>query len=274
MGSIGGDIVGGRTVFNTKNIKTGDRYDTKRWGVVEVIEYVGSANILIKFLDTGNIQSVRQKSLLEGTCIDKRGQRIFGVGINDYNGQVSKSKNGKKKTYEKFYLCWKAMLQRCYDPIELRRNPTYKKNFVCDDWHSLSKFKEWFDDNYVEGYQLDKDILNPFENEYCSENCGFIPQDLNKLLAIKTKQGEFKGVYWNNSSYSVVVGNGSRNKVYTKAGFKTKEAAYKHYTDKKKDFLLETLRTTKDSLCKDKYEKCYNFWNNCDMEETIRRWVK
>ena len=266
--------MGGRTVFNTKNIKTGDQYDTKRCGVVEVIEYIGSANILIKFLDTGNTQSVRQKSLLDGACIDKKGQRLFGVGVNDYNGRVSNSKEGKKKTYEKFYLCWKSMLQRCYDTKELEKHPTYEKNFVCEEWHSLSNFKKWFDDNYIEGYQLDKDILFPFKNEYCPDNCWFIPQNLNKLLAIKTKQGNLKGVYKSNSSYTVSVGNGERGKVYNKSGFRTEDLAYKHYAEKKKAFLLKTLQQNKDFLCKDKYEKCYTFWSSCNMEETIKKWIE
>lgn len=266
--------MGGRTIFNTKNITTGDQYSTKRCGVVEVIEYIGSANIIVKFLSTGNIQSVSQRSLLGGTCIDKKSQRIFGVGVNDYNGQVSNSKNGKKKTYEKFYMFWKAMLQRCYDPKELKKNPTYEKNFVCEEWHSLSKFKEWFDDNYVEGYQLDKDLLNPFGNEYSPNNCWFIPQDLNKLMAIKTRQNNLKGVYWCGASYAVVIGKGSRKNTLSKAGFKTEEDAYKFYCDNKKVILLNTLFKYKDTLNKEKYKKCYDFWSNCDMQEVVRRWVK
>jgi len=274
VGEIGG-FMGGRTVFNTKNIKTGDQYPTKRCGVVEVIEYRGSANILIKFLDTGNTQAVRQESLLKGTCIDKKDQRIFGVGVNDYRGQVSDSKNGKNKTYKKFYLCWKSMLQRCYDLKELEKHPTYEKNFVCEEWRSLSKFKEWFDDNYVEGYQLDKDILNPFENEYCPDNCWFIPQDLNKSMAIKTKYGKLTGVHKQNTGkFCIAVGAGKREKVTYKGGFLTEMSAFEEYCKLKKNYLLKTLVKYEDSLPKDKYERCYDFWSSCDMEETIKRWVK
>lgn len=98
--------MGVRTVFNTNNIKEGDLYETNNWGFVEVIEYIGCTNIIVKFLETGNIQSVNQRSLLGNTCADKKAQRVFGVGINDYSGRVSQTKKGEKKTYEKFYLCW------------------------------------------------------------------------------------------------------------------------------------------------------------------------
>lgn len=266
--------MGGRTVFNTKNIKSGDIFTTKHWGKLEVITYNGCTSIIIKFLDTGNIQTVSQQSLLSGSCKDKASIRVFGVGINDYNGKVSRSGKGKKKHYEKFYLCWKSMLQRCYDKKELEKHPTYEKNFVCKQWHSLSNFKRWFDENYKEGYQLDKDILSPFENVYSPDNCWFIPQDVNKLMAIRTKQGNLKGVYKSKSSYCATLGAGERNKSTVKCGFITPEEAFTFYCKNKKDFLLKRLRENKDNLCPLKYEKCYNFWDKCKMEHVIKRWVK
>lgn len=261
-----------RTLFNNHNISKGDVYKTKYDGDVEVIEYRGSSEIIIRFLDSGNIQTTRQRSLLKGVCVDKGKTKIFGVGVNDYNGIVTRME-GDKKVYDKFYLCWKSMLQRCYDAKELQKHPSYEKNSVCESWHSLSNFKLWFDQNYVEGFQLDKDILTPFTNVYSPETCWFIPQNLNKLLAIKKCPNKLKGVYLDGKSYSVVIGAGERGKTTFKKGFTSEEDAYDFYVTNKRDFLIRTLEENKEFLDKEKYYKCYKFWSNCDIVEVIKQWT-
>ena len=102
---------------------------------------------------------------------------IFGVGINDTNDIVI-SNNTKDICYQHWY----DMIRRCYDPKSLSRNPTYKGCYVCEEWNKFSNFKKWFDDNYVEGWQLDKDILIKGNKVYSPETCCFIPKVINLLL--------------------------------------------------------------------------------------------
>jgi hypothetical protein len=54
-----------------------------------------------------------------------------------------------------------------------------------------SKFKEWFDDHYREGYQLDKDLLVPGNKTYGPETCVFVTQEINKILLYRgVRSGE------------------------------------------------------------------------------------
>ena len=85
---------------------------------------------------------------------------VYGVGINDMpRGFCSYYKNGKQ-IVEHFYKTWKNSLERCYSFKYQENNPTYKGCSVCEEWLTLSNFKEWYDKQYyVKGFQLDKDII-------------------------------------------------------------------------------------------------------------------
>lgn len=102
---------------------------------------------------------------------------IYGVGINDSKTPISR--NGKDF---KSYNAWLAMISRCYNPNELNKRPTYKYCIVCDSWLKYSNFKKWFDKNYKEGYQLDKDILVQGNLTYSPQTCCFVPQYINSFI--------------------------------------------------------------------------------------------
>ena len=81
-------------------------------------------------------------------------QLIFGIGVNDYDGHVRI--NGK---IIKSYDVWHSMIERCYSKKSHKKRPTYIGCKVHKEWLYFSNFKKWFDENYIEGYELDKDIL-------------------------------------------------------------------------------------------------------------------
>ena len=101
------------------------------------------------------------------------GKKVYGKGIID----VSYVTNGMLSI-----RTWKNMLKRCYDENVRYKFPTYKDCDVCDEWLYFSNFKRWFDENYVKGYQLDKDILVKGNKIYSPNTCCFVPQEINKLL--------------------------------------------------------------------------------------------
>lgn len=80
------------------------------------------------------------------------------------------------------YIRWTSMLDRCYSDKLHKRNPWYIGCTVCDEWKLYSNFKKWFDKHYVDGYQLDKDILIDGNKVYSPETCCFVPQYINVLL--------------------------------------------------------------------------------------------
>jgi len=103
---------------------------------------------------------------------------IFGVG---YFG-VGKYSWGAT---QKIYNTWHSMMQRCYSSGLHEKHPTYIGATVCKEWHNFQNFAEWHDDNYIGGYELDKDLLSKKYKTYSPSTCLFIPQALNTFLTNK-----------------------------------------------------------------------------------------
>ena len=105
---------------------------------------------------------------------------VFGVGINDYEGVV---RTNGVTLYS--YVCWQDMLQRCYIDSYYEKAPTYRGCSVCEEWKYFSVFKRFFDENYVDGYHLDKDILVKGNKVYSPDTCCFVPREINTLFVKK-----------------------------------------------------------------------------------------
>jgi len=95
---------------------------------------------------------------------------VFNKGISD---MPSTSKS---------YSTWHSMIRRCYSEVYKKAKPTYRNTQMDSEWLTLSIFNNWFSDNYVEGWQLDKDLVSNFSNLYSSENCCFLPNEINSAL--------------------------------------------------------------------------------------------
>lgn len=119
----------------------------------------------------------------------KTNKLVYGHGTNDLNEPVYR--NG---SILKFYHAWTDMLRRCYSEKCQDNRPTYRGCSVCSEWLVLSNFKEWYNINYHEGWQLDKDILIKGNKVYRPEACRFVPQYVNGLLVGTTKVGRSNGL--------------------------------------------------------------------------------
>lgn len=110
---------------------------------------------------------------------------IFRVGINNMNSS------------NESYTVWHSMLRRCYSSVYQKGKPTYVDCKVSNEWLLHSNFNSWFKDNYIEGWQLDKDLLSGESKIYSQETCCFLPSVLNSLITIKKKNNDLpQGVYY------------------------------------------------------------------------------
>lgn len=162
-------------------------------------------------------------------------KKKFGIAVNDYNGSTKNLKS---------YLVWNHMLERCYDESLRYKFPTYKDCSVCADWLLFSNFKKWFDDNYVDGYHLDKDILIKGNKVYSPETCCFVPQEINKML---TKTNSLRGSLpigvrrAKNGMFIAVI---SRRKETTQIGtYSTPEKAFMAYKEAKEKYIKQQAKS-------------------------------
>ena len=163
-----------------------------------------------------------------------RDNTVYGVGINDFNNNVSV--NGH---HIKSYYHWKSMLARCYDKKLHKARPNYIGCSVCNEWLSFSVFKEWFDKNYVEGYHLDKDILFKGNKIYSPETCCFVPKEINYLYTkSKATRGEYPiGVCYDKENKKFAAQIRVNNKVKGIGRYSTKKEAFDAYKIAKEAYI-------------------------------------
>ena len=116
----------------------------------------------------------------------------YGVAYNDYDGCIM-DENGKVLMS---YQVWDSMIKRCYSKKHQLHAASYIGCRVCDEWLRYSNFKKWFDGNYVDGYQLDKDILVKDNKIYSPDTCCFVPKRINSLFVKSYKQRNLPAGVW------------------------------------------------------------------------------
>lgn len=167
--------------------KVGDVYRTNSCGDIEVLEMIphGNSEIMIKFLDTGFVKRVNSGAARKGEVTDPTKKTVSGVGYLG-DGQY-KSCSGKDNP-SKSYMVWRRMIERCYDKRD-KRYDLYKRISVDSKWHNYQNFAEWYNDNVVEGYHLDKDLLGVSKGVYMysEDTCCFLPNMLNNLIKMPCK---------------------------------------------------------------------------------------
>jgi hypothetical protein len=128
------------------------------------------------------------------------GKRKLVCGVGVFDADYSKLKDERTK---KAYRDWNNMLQRCYGKSNFPSKPAYKECVVCEEWHSFLKFREWFDENYIEGYVLDKDIRYAGNKMYSPQTCCYIPPFINTLLlSSRSSRGKYPiGVIKNRNGF-------------------------------------------------------------------------
>lgn len=161
-----------------------------------------------------------------------RNKLVHGVAVND----VGDSRSNKTST--KWYSCWKGMLERCYNEGYQIKYPTYIGCSVCDDWLVASNFKDFYDKNYIKGYQLDKDILVDGNKIYSPETCRFIPRSLNSLFTDHgNARGEWPiGVCYNCQKKKFIAYLNINGKLKNLGYYSTPEEAHQVYLVAKKSY--------------------------------------
>ena len=113
--------------------------------------------------------------------VKKEKKLVCGVGrytVGKYPGNIDGAPG-------KHYGRWASMLNRCYNPAILARQPTYAGCTADNLFHDFQEFMLWAEQQIgfdLEGYQLDKDILFRDNKVYSPDTCVFLPRRLNSIL--------------------------------------------------------------------------------------------
>lgn len=160
----------------------GKLHTTNSCGVISVVEYVSTVNVIVEFTDTKYITKATSGQIRRGAVKDNLKPSVFGVGyIGD--GAYSVRVGG---VLSPRYITWKGMIERCYSEKLHVKHPTYINCEVCKEWHDYQCFSAWYDENYpVDGkrYALDKDIKIDGNKLYSPDTCLFVTAEENAIKA-------------------------------------------------------------------------------------------
>ncbi len=191
---------------------------------------------------------------------DPNEKSVYGVGFrptrypsHDSNGRITKE-----------YNTWSGMMTRCYNPKYKLNKPTYNTAEVCDDWLHADNFMDWCQTQVgfgVEGFQLDKDILNKGNKLYSPENCAFVPAEVNsQLTKADARRGEFPiGVSWHTYHCKFSACMRTDNKTKHLGYFSTPEQAFLAYKVSKEAHLKIIAERYKDSIDERVYVALCNY---------------
>lgn len=162
---------------NTKQFLVGSVWDGK-YGNLIVKDYINKNKVLVRFINTGYEKFTDSSAIRKGTVKDPYFPTVAGVGCI---GNTTSSVNGKVKGS---YHVWRGMMSRCYEYKKSSRT-YYGEVEVCKEWWCFEVYEKWYNENYIEGYQVDKDLTIAGSKIYSPETCCFIPNRINCIMGKK-----------------------------------------------------------------------------------------
>lgn len=165
--------------------------------------------------------------------------------------------NGK---LTKKYKVWYDMLMRCYSKKYQNKNPTYIGCIVDNKWLNYQVFAEWFEDNYIEGYELDKDILVKGNKIYSPKTCCFVPHSINSLIVTNaSRRGVLPmGVTITKSKRYRAILTTNQTQIYL-GTFDTSTEAFNIYVKAKKQEIIRQSNLYKNTLNINCYTALINY---------------
>jgi hypothetical protein len=169
---------------------------------------------------------------------------------------------GKFNSDYVYYSVWHHMMQRCYDKITQLNQPTYIGCSVDPIWHNFQNFCEWCEDpinGYIEGFDLEKDILLKGNKVYGPETCCLVPNEINILFIKKDlKRGNLPiGVSLSGKKFKTQL---SINGIVKYLGtFNTIQEAFGCYKFNKEKLIKQKTDIHKHHITEKVYQALYNY---------------
>jgi len=157
----------------------GQVFKTSQGQEMTIIEYQDCLNVTVQFEDGVTRRNLALSYIKSGLVKNYYKKTFYSIG---FLGE------GKYKSSTMSYFRWVDILLRCYDKEQQEKSPSYKGCSVHPDWHNFQVFAKWFEENYVEGFEIDKDILVKGNKIYGPSTCCFVPKEINLLITVKRKR--------------------------------------------------------------------------------------
>ena len=239
--------------------RLGEKWMTNSGYFSTIYSYENSLSCSIIFEDGTIVDNIKYDVVKSGKVINPNFPILYGVG---YKGQGKYKQNEHNKP-TKIYKTWCGMLERGYSKKLKEKQPTYKDVVVCEQWHNFQNFAKWFVENYdqeiMNGWHLDKDIISTDSKIYSPETCAFVPREINNLFLLMYKNNEgLTGIKKNKNKYQARISKNG-NKRISLGYFNTKEEAFTAYKLEKESWVKEIAELWKSKIDSRVYSALHNY---------------
>ena len=153
-----------------EDMLAGTLYSSNGYGDFTIVKYLGWDSVLVEFTAT-KFRIVKEAAAIrKGQVRDPFHPITYSTGFMGTGKYATKDKEHKR-----IYTIWSAMLGRCYGGTD----PAYSDCEVCLEWHNFQNYAQWYEDNCIEGYEVDKDIKVQDNMVYSPSTCIFVTQEEN-----------------------------------------------------------------------------------------------
>lgn len=164
------------TMRKNQTIFNGDTFKSEKYGTYRVVDYVKNNRVLIRFDATGHeAYYSNSHGIRNGLIRDPLHPNVHGVGFVGVGPHLANNSTCHAR--------WAGMFLRCYSVKWHEKYPTYIGCTVATEWHNFQVFAKWFYENYIEGYDLDKDSIITGNKVYGPTTCKFITPFENKSIS-------------------------------------------------------------------------------------------
>jgi hypothetical protein len=219
-----------------------------RGSTMIIEEYNASDNVLVRFIETGNLTKTSYQNFKAGGVKNVYDKKIYGVGYFG-EGNYKATFNGKPT---KMYNTWIQMIHRCYSEKLQKKQPAYIGYSVAEEWFNYQTFAKWYDENFykIEGetMELDKDILGKDSRIYSPETCIFVPKIINTLIKKRQDRELPTGVIMVNGKYQAHCYNTIEGINEFLGSYNTVEEAFQAYKTFKENVIKRVAESYKSRI--------------------------
>lgn len=223
----------------------------------KIISVLNNHNVFVQFQDEhGAVMRAQKHNILKGNVKNPFLPTSFGVGYIGESGCYPNNTTPLTLERKQAYRVWRGILERCYaEGFDEYNSPAYRGCYVAKEWHNFTNYQAWHLENYVEGFEIDKDILVKGNKVYSPETCRFVPAHINTLLFTNQERKSVDlpmGVIKVHNKYRARLSKeGKRINV---GYFATSQEAHAAYMAARNNYITEIADLWKDKIKPDVYQ--------------------
>ncbi|PSW06059.1 hypothetical protein [Photobacterium lipolyticum] len=193
-------------ISTPEDMTVGKVHSTNNFGKLKITKYEHAKKVWYRFLDTGYENFTTSSEIRNGEVGDRLAPNVCGVGyigVGPYQSNYLSDKNPyiPGTTRSPAYESWAAMLYRCYEKKNYRRQPSYANVEVDKRWHDFQVFAEWYYNQDWRDKELDKDLLVGGEGKlYGPDTCVLLTKEdntaINRDITVARSSNSTKSDTW------------------------------------------------------------------------------